>query len=129
MKLGYTILYVDDVEATLTFYERAFGFDRRMLTDEKNYGELETGTTRLAFAANDFVRGMIPIEVAQAGPTRPAPPFELGLVSGDVESSYRQALACGAVAVKPPETKPWGQVVGYVRDRNGTLIEICSELP
>jgi catechol 2,3-dioxygenase-like lactoylglutathione lyase family enzyme len=25
MKFGYAILYVDDVEATLSFYEKAFG--------------------------------------------------------------------------------------------------------
>jgi lactoylglutathione lyase len=38
-------------------------------------------------------------------------------------------LAAGASAVKSPETKPWGQIVGYVRDPNGFLVEICSELP
>jgi lactoylglutathione lyase len=128
MKFGYAILYVDDVAATLEFYERAFGFPRRLLTDEKNYGELETGTTRLAFAARDFVRGMIPVEIAKSGPTSPAPPFELGMVTDDVDAAFQHALSCGATAVKQPEKKPWGQMVGYVRDLNGTLVEICSEM-
>ncbi|MEM6437045.1 MAG: hypothetical protein AAF773_24805 [Cyanobacteria bacterium P01_D01_bin.115] len=35
-------------------------------------------------------------------------------------------MAAGAVAVKVPTAKPWGQVVGYVRDLNGCLIEIAS---
>jgi lactoylglutathione lyase len=129
MRLGYTILYVDDVEATLKFYEQAFGLQRRMLDDEHNYGELETGGTRLAFAANKFVRKLIPVDIAPSGPRKAAPPFELGMVTDDVESSFRQAVASGAVAVKPPEKKPWGQIVGYVRDLNGFLVEICSELP
>jgi uncharacterized glyoxalase superfamily protein PhnB len=129
MRFGYAILYVDYVEATLEFYERAFGLKRRMLDDEKNYGELESGATRLAFAANRFVRKLIPVNFAQSGPGSAAPPFELGLVTDDVETSFRQALASGAAEVKPPETKPWGQIVGYVRDLNGFLVEICSEMP
>jgi lactoylglutathione lyase len=129
MKFGYAILYVEDVEATLEFYERAFGFTRRLLTDEKNYGELETGTTRLALAALDFVRGMVPVEIGQSGPNSPAAPFELGMVTDDVEAAFHHALSCGATVVKQPEKKPWGQMVGYVRDLNGTLFEICSEMP
>jgi len=129
MRFGYAILYVDDVEATLKFYERAFGLKRRMLDDEKNYGELESGATRLAFAANKFARKLIPVDVAHSGPGAAAPPFELGMVTDDVAASFRQALASGAAEVKPPETKPWGQIVGYVRDVNGFLVEICSEMP
>jgi uncharacterized glyoxalase superfamily protein PhnB len=69
------------------------------------------------------------VNFAQSGSGSAAPPFELGLVTDDVETSFRQALASGAAEVKPPETKPWGQVVGYVRDLNGFLVEICSEMP
>jgi lactoylglutathione lyase len=129
MRFGYAILYVDDVEATLEFYERAFGFQRRMIDDEKNYGELETGATRLAFAATNFVRKLIPIHLAQSGLDKAAPPIELGMVTNEVDAAFRQALASGAVEVKTPETKPWGQIVGYVRDLNGFLVEICSEIP
>ena len=44
-------------------------------------------------------------------------------MADDVEASFRRALASGAVEVKPPEKKPWGQTVGYVRDLNGFLVE------
>jgi lactoylglutathione lyase len=129
MKLGYVILCVDDVEATLEFYERAFGLQRRMLDDTKKYGELETGGTRLAFAENELVRNMVPVDFVQSGPNKPSPPFELAMVAEDVDSSFRQALAAGAVEVKPPEKKPWGQLVGHVRDLNGFLVEVCSPMP
>src|ERR1700733_6151222 len=119
MKFGYVILYVDDVEATLAFYERAFGLKQRMLDDQKNYGELETGGTRLAFAANKFVQSMLPLTFAQTGPGSATLPFELGLVAADVDSAFRDASAAGAVEVKRTEVKPWGQTVGYVRDLNG----------
>ena len=45
MKLKYTILYVDDVAASLSLYERAFGLARRMLHESGDYGELDTGAT------------------------------------------------------------------------------------
>jgi len=28
--------------------------------------------------------------------------------------------------VQPPVAKPWGQVVSYVRDVNGFLVELCT---
>ena len=129
MNFAYTILYVDNVEAALEFYEQAFGFRRRMLDDAKNYAELETGATRLAFAATAFVRNAIPVKLAQSGLTQAAPPLDLGMTTEDVDSDFRQALAAGAVEVHPPEKKPWGQIVGLVRDPNGFLVEICSKLP
>ena len=49
MQLGYTILYVPDVPATLKFYEAAFGLTTRFLHESGDYGELETGSTALAF--------------------------------------------------------------------------------
>ena len=99
-----------------------------MLDDGKNYGKLETGGTRLAFAATQFVRGFIPVPFAESGPTNAAPPIELGFVTEDVDSAFRQAMASGAAQVKSPEKKPWGQIVGYVRDLNGFLVEICSPM-
>lgn len=49
---GYTILYVENVEATLAFYVKAFGFAQKFITPEKDYGELETGGTTLAWRGN-----------------------------------------------------------------------------
>ena len=54
--LGFTICYVDDVEAVLHRFESAFGFNRRMLTEDGRYGELETGGTVWAFADREFGR-------------------------------------------------------------------------
>ena len=44
VSLGYVILYVKDVSASLAFYEEAFGLSRRFFHDDngKAYGELET---------------------------------------------------------------------------------------
>ena len=47
MKLRWTIVYVPDVEATMAFYEKAFGLERRFVSEEGGYGEMETGETRI----------------------------------------------------------------------------------
>lgn len=128
MKLGYLIFYVDDVAQALAFYEKAFGLERGIVTDSGEYGELSTGECKLAFASSSFVEKSIPgsFESTRAGGR--APPMEVGLVADDVEGAYQKAVAAGAAPVKAPERKPWGQLVSYVRDNNGFLVEICSPM-
>ncbi len=48
MKLGYTIIYVPDVPASLRFFANAFGMKRRFLHESGTYGELDTGETTLS---------------------------------------------------------------------------------
>ena len=37
VKLGYTICYVPDVEAALSFFGSAFDMERKFITEEKDY--------------------------------------------------------------------------------------------
>lgn len=107
---------------------QAFGLRRSFVTDTQEYGELNTGTTRLAFAQNEFVKGLTSVPFEAAQPDKSAPPVELGIVTRDVEALYQRAIQARATPVKEPEQKPWGQIVGYVRDLNGFLVEICTEV-
>ncbi len=127
MKLGYTILYVPDVAATVAFYERAFGIERRFIHESGQYAEMETGATALAFAAEHFVaetchsfrRNRRQDQAARA---------EVTFVTEDVERSFKHATEAGAQSVVEPMQKPWGQTVSYVRDLNGFVVEICNEV-
>ena len=56
MIFRYTIMYVVNVETTLTFYEQAFGLTRGMLHEAGDYGELITGETKLAFSSVELMR-------------------------------------------------------------------------
>ncbi len=129
MRLGYAILYVPSVPDTITFYEAAFGLEGWMVTEGGEYGELRTGSTKLAFANESFAAGLAGVPFEAAAPSKSAPPIEIGLVTDEVEAAYRRAVDAGAQPVKAPERKPWGQLVGYVRDNNGFLVEICSPMP
>lgn len=128
MKFGYTIIYVSDVMATIAFYEAAFGFRRRFVDESNLYGELDTGQTILSFAAEAMAEKN---ELAIRPNRKPdvAAGFEIAFVTDDPNTAYEVAVQAGASAVKPPALKPWGQTVGYVRDLNGCLVEICSPVP
>src|SRR4051812_48689524 len=123
MRFGFTILYVGDVAASVEFYERAFGLERRLVHDSGQYAELETGATALAFAALELAAENVPglprPDGARAG-------FEVCFVTEDVAAGYARAVEAGAEPVSEPSTKPWGQDVAYVRDRDGVLVEIAS---
>jgi len=127
MRLGYVIIYVPDVPATLEFYQRAFGLQTRFLHDSNMYGEMETGATALAFAAESLIEAN---DIVARPNRRQEPPAgaEVGLVTDDVDAAYRKAVAAGALATLEPVVKPWGQRVGYVRDNNGFLVELCSPM-
>jgi lactoylglutathione lyase len=127
MKFGYTILYVDDVAATIAFYERAFGLSGKVIAPDE-YGELSTGTTKLAFGAKRHVKELLPIPFQNTGLDHPPPPVEIGLVVEDVQRAFDQALAGGATQVTAPAKKPWGQTVAYVRDNNGFILELCTPI-
>lgn len=126
MQFAYTILYVPDVARSLVFYETAFGFQRRFLHESGTYGELETGATTLSFAAEPLAESNLPGGFQPADLARPPAASEIGFTTADVSAAYERALAAGARSVAAPKTKPWGQVVAYVRDLDGHLVELCT---
>lgn len=125
MKYSYTALFVESVQETIDFYERAFGLKCRMIQESGEYGELQTGDTTLAFTVQSIVKTLSDVTFEPASLHKPAPPLELGMVTDSVDADFERAVAAGAVIVKPPHDKPWGRV-GYVRDNNGFLVEIVS---
>ncbi len=126
MKLGYTIIYVPNVAASLAFFEKAFSLSRRFLHESGDYGELDTGETTLAFASLELGNMNFPAGLVVASESSQPLGIEIALVTPSVAEAHARALAAGAVELKAPETKPWGQVVSYVRCPDGTLVEICS---
>ncbi len=128
VKFGYTILYVSDVTKSVEFYEKSFGFTRKFVTPENDYGELETGQTTISFAStqlgnsnlkNGFIESRLDLK-----------PFatELGFVTDNVEEIINVAIQNGATILEEPKQKPWGQTVAYIRDIDGFLIEVCTPM-
>jgi lactoylglutathione lyase len=131
VSLGYVILIVKDVSASLTFYESAFGLSRRFFTNDngKAYGELETGATRLGFVSHELARTTLNHEIIPTSPDKPPFGAEIAFTTPDVPALYARALKAGATAMSEPAAKPWGQTVAYLRDKDGHLVELCTPLP
>ena len=129
--LGYVLLYVNDVAASLAFYEKAFGLARRFFHDDngKAYGELETGATRLAFASVALAEEHLKQKVVAAAPDKAPLGVEIALTTPDVPALFKRAVTAGATAISEPATKPWGQTVAYLRDNSGHLVELCTPMP
>lgn len=128
IQFAYTILYVEDVEKSVTFYEQAFGFTRKFISPDNQYSELNTGNTTLSFASLKLAASNLPDGFSKSNLTDKPFAIEIGFATNNVEQTVQQAVKHGATLVAEPKTKPWGQVVAYVRDIDGFLVEICTPM-
>ena len=126
IKFAYTILYVADVNVSINFYEKAFGFSRKFITPDNTYGELATDGTTLSFAATTLAHTNLKEGFIESKTSGKPFGIELGFTCDDVEATLKAAIEAGAILVEAPKTKPWGQVVAYVKDPDGFLVEICT---
>ena len=128
IKFAYTILYVQDVEKTIAFYEKAFGFTKKFITPDNSYGELLVGETTLSFASVTLASSNLKDGFTQSSLANKPFGIEIGFTTDNVEATVELAVKAGATILEDPKTKPWGQVVAYIRDLDGFLIEICTPM-
>ncbi|MFN6377791.1 MAG: VOC family protein, partial [Flavobacteriales bacterium] len=125
---AYTILYVNDVTKSIEFYEKAFGFSRKFVTPENDYGELAVGETTLSFASISLAQSNLTNGFLESSLTEKPFGIEIGFTTENVEDVAAAAVQAGATIAENPKTKPWGQVVAYIRDIDGFLVEICTPM-
>lgn len=128
MKFGYTIVYVPNVQETLTFFQEIFGFSIRFV-QEDDYGELNTGDTTLAFASHTMGKANLPQGYVEADSSEKPLGMEIALVTDAVEEAHNKAVTGGAISLQAPKLKPWGQTVSYIKCPGGVLVELCSPMP
>ena len=128
VRFGYVICYVPSVERSISFFEDAFDMKRRFITDEEDYGELDTGATILAFATHELGGSNISGGYVSASDSEDPLGIEIALVMDDVTHSHQMAIKHGATELEAPATKSWGQTVSYVRCPSGILLELCTPM-
>ena len=126
MTLGWAIVYVDDPPTAAQFYERVFGMKLDFAFD--THAQLDTGATKLGFAAYTLGEDNFDGGVRRAQLEDQPPNVELALVHEDVDGAYAHALEAGCTPLAAPKDKPQGQRVAYVRDPFGTLVELATPL-
>ncbi len=128
VRFAYTILYVPDVTRSIEFYEKVFGFHRRFITPDNDYGELNTGDTVLSFASVALAKTHLKSGFSESSINAKPFAMEIAFTTDNVEELYHKAIEAGATAEAPAEWKPQGQTVAYVRDPDGFLLEICTPM-
>lgn len=128
IKFAYTILYVSDVKKTAEFYSKTFDFEVRFIAPGDEYAELNSGTTTLSFAALPLANSNLKDGFQESDLKTKPFAIELGFTTVDVQALVDKALAAGATLLEEPKEKPWGQMVAYIRDLDGFLIEVCTPM-
>ncbi|WP_342498808.1 VOC family protein [Bacillus sp. FSL R5-0820] len=122
MKMKYTILYVNDVEASIQFYHHILGFPIKLRVE--SYVEFDTGEVTLSINSRQDVKEALELPVPEA--VSSSQTFEIGFVVDDVNETIASLKEKGVPVIKEPAKKPWGQTVSYVSDPDGHFIEICD---
>jgi lactoylglutathione lyase len=128
IKFSHMIFYVQNIKLALSFYKEAFDIETKFIHESEEYAELSTGETTLAFASEALGNSNLPNEFIPNNNSQLPASNEITLTAKDVKKAYNLALSKGAIDVIPPKEKPWGQLVAYIRDPNGLLIEIASSM-
>ena len=128
IRFGGTAVYVNDVRLALDFYAHAFGIRTRFFDETLQYGELETGSTVVAFASHQLGEMLMPGLYARSENGQPLG-VEITFFVKDVPAAFEKAVAEGAMPLAQPKTMPWGAIVAYLRDPEGTIIGLSTQLP
>lgn len=124
VKMGYVILYVENLEKTKRFYGELLGLELK--SEFGTYIEYNTGATVLSFNTREDVRELTGLPIPDG--VRKEQTFELGFVTDEVEAVVEHLRKEGVSIIMEPVEKPWGQKVAYVEDPDGHYIEICTPI-
>lgn len=82
----------------------------------------------LSFASVTLASSNLKDGFTESGLTNKPFGIEIGFTTDNVEETVKSAVNAGRTILEKPKTKPWGQMVAYVRDIYGFLIEICTPI-
>jgi lactoylglutathione lyase len=120
-RIGYVILYVSDLDASIAFYRDVLGLPYRF-TDA---GYAEFGTEGTRFALYERRRA----EWLTGRPVTPGPAAEIVLLVDDVDTHASRLAALGATILSGPADRPWGHRTIHVADPDGFVVELAQEIP
>ena len=118
--LDYVILYVDDLERSLSFYRLLLGVvgARRSET----YAELVLENCRLGF----YLREAAPDLLGRSSEGSGA---ELLFLVEDVDAEADRLRSAGVRILSGPLDRPWGHRTVHVEDPDGHVVELAREIP
>ena len=122
-----TILAVDDLKRSTTFYEEAFGWPRKVDVPVYVEFELPDGRglglyDREAFKSNTGVdSSRVPADLTTS--------TELYFRVRDLQAAVDRLQAAGGRLLSAPARRDWGDAAAYFKDPNGNVLVVAVPVP
>lgn len=120
-RLGYLILYVSDLPASIAFYRDVIGMSLKFV--DAGYAEFATQGARFALYERRRAEWLI------GGTVSPGPAAEVVFVVDDVDTQARRLTELGIPILSTPADRPWGHRTVHVADPDGFVVEFAQEIP
>jgi lactoylglutathione lyase len=119
--LGYVILFVADLDASVAFYRDVLGLAHRFT--DAGYAEFATGETRFALYERRRAQWLVD------GPVRPGRGGEVVFVVDDVDTEAERLRFAGVPLLAGPTDRPWGHRTVHLADPDGFVVELAQQIP
>ncbi len=120
------IFAVTDLERSLDFYERAFGWPRNDRIDYSDYVELLTPDgAALGLVERAGFAGLVGSEPAEVPDGRVAPAYVYVRVD-EIEQAIARIEDAGGRALSPLAVHSWGERAAWFADPDGNAVAIAS---
>ena len=120
------MLTVQDVKAAVSFYQKAFGFEKRGIMNGPDgkpmHAELRLRDTTLMLGPECIERG------ARTAKTMGGSPVVLYLLSENVDKTVAKAVKLGATAMGPVAEMFWGDRCGTLADADGNVWMVATHV-
>ena len=120
--VGYVILYVRDLEASVAFYQDVIGLPFKLR--DAGYAEFVTGETRFGLLERARASALIGREPTQGGPAG-----EVLFLVDDVEAEAERLRGLGVEFLSGPVDRPWGHRTLHLLDPDGFVVELVQKIP
>jgi lactoylglutathione lyase len=119
-RLGYAILFVSDIDASVRFYRDVVRVPFRFSTE--TYAEFATDGAKFALLARRAVPDLIGVQVPP-GPA-PWPQGEVAFFVEDPDAEHERLARAGVTILAPPTDRPWGERTLHIADPEGNVVEL-----
>jgi lactoylglutathione lyase len=120
-RVGYIILYVSDLSASIGFYRDVVGLPFKFR--DAGYAEFDTEGTRFALYERRRAEWLTGWDVS------PGPAAEVVFVVDDVDAQARRLATLGAPILSGPTDRPWGHRTLHVADPDAFIVEFAQQIP
>ena len=116
--VGYVILYVRDLEASVAFYRDLVGLSFKL--HDAGYAEFVSGETKFGLLERARASDLIRREPTEGGPAG-----EVLFLVDDVDAEAERLRGLGVEFLSGPVDRPWGHRTLHLLDPDGFVVELA----